>query len=454
MMKDQAIELTEAANVRRLPWMLAGELLNSMFCVLTVFGATFTLFLDELGLDKVRIGFVISLVPFCGMVAPFVARRVARFGFRRTFVLFWLLRKFAVAFLLLTPTVFSRYGLNAAFAWVATFIFAFASCRSIAETAFYPWWQEIIPDRIRGKFSAINSSVATIGELIAITAASYVMSRYTGLQPYMVLIGTGVLLGLGAVALYARGPGGAPLPREAAKTAQRDEMREALRDRNFLLSLGTLALIALGLSSFRSFIPLYAKEQVGLAAGTVVTLSMGASLGSLLFSYVWGWLADRIGSKPVMFLGFGLIFLLPISWFLVPRHQPWSAPLAMALSAFGGVANMAWVIGWARYLFVTAIPREKRTGYSAVYYAWSGLIGGSGPLLAGRLLQLASGFEGQIGGWAIDAYTPLFALSVLFLALGGLLLRRMRDDAAEPLGILVRKVWHRKVPMHRPSAVK
>ncbi len=453
-MRDQAIELVEAANVRRLPWMLAGELLNSMFCVLTVFGATFTLFLDDLGLDKVRIGFLISLIPFSGIVAPFVARYVARFGFRRTFVLFWLLRKFAVAFLLLTPAILSRQGLNAAFAWVGLFIFLFAFCRSIAETAFYPWWQEIIPDRIRGKFSAIVSSIATIGELIATAAASYVMSRYTGLQPYMVLIGVGVLLGLGAVALYARGPGGAPLSKETTKTAQRDEMRQALRDRNFLFSLGTLALISLGLSSVRSFIPLYTKEQVGLAAGVVVILGMGASLGSLLSSYLWGWLADRVGSKPVMFLGFGLIFLLPIFWFLVPRHQPWSAPLAMAISAFGGVANMAWVIGWARYLFVTAIPREKRTGYSAVYYAWSGLIGGTGPLVAGKLLQLAGGLQGQISGWAIDAYTPLFMLSVLFLASGGLLLRRMRDDAKEPLGTLVRKTLRRATPTRRPSAIK
>jgi len=337
---------------------------------------------------------------------------------------------------------------------VGTFIFAFAFCRSIAETAFYPWWQEIIPDRIRGKFSAINSSVATIGELIAIAVASHIMNRYTGLQPYMMLMGAGVILGLGAVALYARGPGGAPLPQEMARTAQRDEMREALRDRNFLFSLGTLALISLGLSSFRSFIPLYTKEQVGLTASMVVILSVGASLGSLLSSYVWGWLADRIGSKPVMFLGFGLIFLLPIFWSLIPRHQPWSAPLAMAISAFGGVAYMAWQIGWTRYLFVTAISREKRIGYTAVYYAWSGLVGGSGPLLAGKLLQLASGLQGQISGWAIDAYTPLFALSVFFLALGGLLLRRIRNDATEPLGILVRKALRRTVPVHRPSAIK
>jgi preprotein translocase subunit SecY len=95
--------LTDVEKIRRLPWLLAADTLNTMFFSITLTGSVFLLFLDELGLNEGQIGFLLSLIPFCGIVALFVAPTVAHFGYKRVFVTFWGIRKFVISLLLLTP---------------------------------------------------------------------------------------------------------------------------------------------------------------------------------------------------------------------------------------------------------------------------------------------------------------------------------------------------------------
>ncbi len=74
---------TDAEKIRRLPWTVAGDTANALFTQLTIFGSAFILFLSELGLPKTEIGLTMSLLPFCGLIALFVAPLVARAGFKR-----------------------------------------------------------------------------------------------------------------------------------------------------------------------------------------------------------------------------------------------------------------------------------------------------------------------------------------------------------------------------------
>ena len=54
--------LTDEQKVKLLPWTVAHQTTNAVFSIYTVFGSVFILFLDELGLDKVRIGLLLSLL--------------------------------------------------------------------------------------------------------------------------------------------------------------------------------------------------------------------------------------------------------------------------------------------------------------------------------------------------------------------------------------------------------
>lgn len=425
--------LTDTEKIQRLPWLLRFTVLNDIFCTLTVFGSAFPLFLSELGLNKTRIGALLSFLPFCGLIALFIAPVVAQFGFKRITIIFLGSRKIVVSLFLLTPFIVSRFGHLAALYWVGGIMLVFALCRAIAETANYPWNQEVIPNYVRGKFGGISNIATTLSQIAGVSLVGYVIGRFTGLDKYMLLIAGGVFAGLAAVASLSFVPGGKPVFPGPRKKINFREALQPLMDKNFTFFLVGLGMVALG-TAFSAFIPLFMTEQVGLTMRKTVLLGISAALGVLIFGYLWGWAADRYGSKPIMLSGLGLMLLGPIGYILLPRHHEYSNLLAGTLAFILGAAGAGWGIGSGRYLNVSAVPPARKSSYMAVFYASIGLTGGIGPLLAGRFLDYCQGVTGQFLIFSIDSYVPLFAICLLLLSAGMIFLSRIRSDGALPTG--------------------
>ncbi|HMQ56873.1 MAG TPA: MFS transporter, partial [Anaerolineae bacterium] len=407
--------LTDVEKIRRLPWLVAGDSLNTGFFLLTFSGTVFILFLNELGLDAAQIGVMLSLVPLVGIVAPFMAPWVGRYGYKRTFITFWGIRNFVFALMLLTPLVLDQFGEQKVFFWVAGIIVTFALCRAIAETGSYPWRKEAVPDAIRGKFIALNSMSTTVAGILATVGASYVIEAGNGLSRFMILMTVGISLGLISVWVYAQVPGGAKESFSTYTTSHVQGMKQSLSDGNFVRFLIALGLVTVGATAVIAFVPLFMTDRVGLSEGNVVLLSVGTYLGALISSYWWGWVADRYGSQPIMQFSTMVLVLLPLGWLSIPRHSPYSLPIAFFIAFVAGVGTLAWQISWVRYLYVNVMPPDNSSPYSAVYYAWFGFVSGLGPLLVGQLLSLSSRLEAEIWLLQIDPYTPVFGLSIVLL---------------------------------------
>ncbi|MFH1570555.1 MAG: MFS transporter, partial [Gemmatimonadota bacterium] len=380
-----AEELTDQEKIRRLPWFFAHSAANSIFSMLTFFGPVFILFLGELGLPKTRIGLLLSLLPFSGLIALFIAPTVARLGVKRVFITCWGLRKVTAAFLLLTPWVLARYGGDAAFVLVLAVMAVFALLRAVAETAWFPWGQEIVPAPVRGRFNGINNSVTMLTGSLALGASSWVLDHVAGLHRFMLLMGAGVVFGVICVACALPIPGGAPgAPGEVRHGRA---MGQALGDASFRRYLVYTAVVMVATQAvLAAFMPLFLKEEVGLAEGQILWLQVGGYATSLLSGFAWGWRADQRGSKPTLVVAMGLMVLLPVCWLVLPRHHELSFVAGLGAAALAGIASTGYWICDQRLLYVGIVPPARRTEYMAVYYAWIGLVGGLGPLLAGAAL--------------------------------------------------------------------
>jgi HEAT repeat protein len=113
----------------------------------------------------------------------------------------------------------------------------------------------------------------------------------------------------------------------------------------------------------------------------------------------------------------------------------------VVIAFVAGAATLGWQISWMRYLFVRAAPRERKSSYMAVYYAWFGLVSGCGPLLAGQILNLAQDLGAELGVLTIDPYTPLFALSLVLLAAGIVTVSALRSDKTTTFKRLATMFW-------------
>jgi len=225
-------------------------------------------------------------------------------------------------------------------------------------------------------------------------------------------------------------PGGAPVREDDKQPGglHVDNMRAALRDRNFLRYLGGFGFVTLGTGFLASFLPLFLKEQLGVATGNVIMLDTAIMSGGALASLGAGLLADRIGSRPVLMPCIVVAMLIPLGWLSMPRH---AMPIAILgiLYFLQGVAISGIAISTGRLLFNSVIPREQNTAYTAIYYAWLGLSSGLAPLMAGGILATVTDTRAYpVWLTTVDGYALLFAAAILCFALGLRMFDRVRPD--------------------------
>lgn len=420
---------TNVQKLRALPWGIVHSASNSVFCQFTYFGSAFILFLSQVGFSKTQMGSLLSLFPFSAVIALFIAPLVARFGYKRTFVTFWGTRKVATAFLLLTPWILSRFGSQSLLVYIVGIVAIFAISRAVAMTAMYPWEQEFVPNTVRGKYSATRSMASKITSFAAVMGAGLLIGESPDLTTFITLFAIGVFFGGVSVWGASRIAGGAPLGKRDVSKSRPQDILAAAQDRSLVLYLAGASLISLSTGPLGSFLPLFMQEQVGISAGNVVLLQTGTLLGGVASSYLWGWAADRYGSKPVMLSGIYLRSILPICWLLMPRQSASSLYVALGVTFLRGFVDMAWAIGSGRLLFVSVVPPKKRTQYMALYYAWMGIVGGMGQMIGGRVLDYSAGISGQFLGLTLEPYTILFVVGIILPLVASLLFRGVRADS-------------------------
>ncbi len=414
---------TEAEKVRRLPWALCSSGLSSVYSTLTL-GTVVVLFYDQLGLPKTQIGVLNALIFLPGPLALVVAPLAARWGFKHTYLWFYGSRKLVLALLAACPWVLQQAGMGGLAIFTTAVMAVYGVLRVIAETAVYPWAHEFIPNRLRGQFGALSNIVATLVGLGTVAWAGTFLSAHPGLSAYQQLILLGCTFGLASVLVKLPIPGGRPSPDAGSQRAHFGAMRQALRSPGLRRFLWGLLLVTLATQAWGSFVPLYLKEQLGLDAGAVVGLQTWYLLGTLVSSYLWGWGADRFGSRPVLLAGLGGMLLLPPLWLWLPRGQDDTAIWAAVASALWGAGSIGYSIGHERQLYVEVVPAERKTEYLALYYTWSQLGAVVSPLLAGWGLDQAAALRGEVAGLQLDPYTPFFAFSFAGLFAGAALFAR------------------------------
>ena len=425
---------TTIEKLRSLRWSIGGNALNAIFIQFTYFGSAFILFLDQLGMDKTDIGFILSLIPFSNLLSLFLASTIVRFGYKRTFLTFWTLRKVVTSFLLLTPWVVGRFGPQTALWFVSAVVGTFAVVRVVEETSYYPWYLEFVPDAVRGKYAASSGLATAVAGILAVWAASYVIEHSRGLQGFMGLIAAGVLFGLISAWMYSFVPGGVKPDTDPALPAQRHSLGATLRDHDFVRFLFGVSLITLGTVPLTSFLPLYLQEFVGLGSGAVLIVQVGTLLGTVCSSYFWGWAADRYGGRPVMLAGIALLIVTALLWWLLPRQLAWPLHAAIAVAFIQGLANIGWGIGSGRLLFVGIVPPAQKAEYLAVFFAWAGVVAGISQVLGGWILDT---FPIAAQSWfslPVNSYTPLILLGMALPLASLLFFGPVRSDGNVSIG--------------------
>jgi len=398
---------------------------NAFFGSLTFGSSVLILYFMKLELPMDKIGRLLSFFPFAGVVAVVLSPMAARFGFKRTFCLFYGIRKFVLLSTLATPAIMERFGFDAGVAYVTVVILLFALCRAIAETGYYPWSLEFVPGSVRGRYSAANNLAYALVGLGALALATLALRQSSEMSTFHGFIGGGTAVGFVGVVLHAFVPGGGPTNRPVRVGLYVRKMLAAFGHREFqrfLLAVGLLTLSA----GPMSFLPVYlSTDPFRLPAEHIVLISMGGLAGSIAGSLTWGRIADRIGGRRTQITGLLIGSAFPILWLLLPGGGL-CLPMALTLALAGGAVGVGTAVGSQKHLFGQLVPPRRRAEFSSAWYASVGLAGGTGPLIVGHLLVALERNPLTLGSEPTSPFAMLFLVTTALqlLAAGVLIGKR------------------------------
>ncbi|MEE3234491.1 MAG: MFS transporter [Candidatus Latescibacterota bacterium] len=405
----------ERLKIRRLPWVILSGGLSSIYSTFAL-GTVSILFYDAMGLSKSQIGLLNALIFLPGPLAIFIAPLASKWGFKRTFMVFYSARKILIMLLAASPWILEQYALAGVAIYTTSLMSLYGVLRVTAETAIYPWQHEYVPPRVRGKFTAITNMVSTLVGIGAVSAAShYLENGTTGLAAYQFLLIVGSIFGLLSVFAKWPVPGGHPDPKSNSYNDYFVELRRPLNDRPFCRFILGLSFVSIATHSWATFIPLYMKEEVGLQAGQIVHLQTWNMVGTLLSSYFWGYFSDKIGSTRVLFIGLAGMTSLPILWFFLPNIPTFKIIISGLSCAAWGITTIGFSIGQERRLNVELVTPEHKTEYMTIFYTTSQIAAVISPILAGWGLEWCQDTNSDYWLVTWGTYTPFFFISSLIL---------------------------------------
>ena len=321
-----------------------------------------------------------------------------RFGRRRPFILIGI--PLSALFFLAGAFVNGLFAL-------AVVIFLFSIFFNVAVDPYTALLADIAPLEQRGWLSGLAIGVQLVSS-VAFLLVMYFATGGSSAVPFwayglvaVVLIGS---FGLTVVGIRE--------PRELEKHAHHQQERLPLRayldalleQRQAMRYLGTLFVYQFGLNAIIPFLVLFIEEDIhesqqiafGLSAGLLVVTALGA--------VVFGKLADRIGTRDVLAIGWGLLAVSAIAGVFIT-----TLPQTIAVVVVAGIGNgAATAVTWP--LLTALIPPEKTGVFAGLKAAAESIAIPLSVLVAAELFLPRFGYHGIFAMLAINIVIALVLL--------------------------------------------
>jgi MFS family permease len=307
---------------------------------------------------------------------------------------------------------------------------------SVASVAWSSAIAEVVPPRISGKFFGRRNLIFGFWTLLVVLLAGRLVESGPDrlLMFSWIFIAAGVARFMGLFFLTRMKFPVNVLERQNDPMGW-EEFRAVFRDRNYLLLAAFIGCWGLLLNMGLPFYTFYLVNELQVSVTTVVKLTTVASLGGLVTLRAWGALCDRFGNRPVLKVCAILWSLAGLICWSVAGPR-WNAHLYACYFLVG--ATTAGLQLCQFNLMVTLAPPGKRAPHITVFLAVTSLLTAFGPVLGSLLLTAIPKRLGTLFGQPLQNYHLLFAVSFIGCLLSTRLLKRVREESAQPTELVWR----------------
>lgn len=280
-------------------------------------------------------------------------------------------------------------------------------CGAMINVCWFPWFSDLAPLRIRGRWFSIRESYLAIGSLLFSMVVAFLLDYLPVDSRYVIIFLIGGALGVLDMVCFGFAPEVKPAAREQMHLGR--EFKQILQNKPFMRLTVMWMVWCFTANLSGSFLTPYAMNTMGLNFLQITLFgTVAASVATVVVVPRWGRALDQCGSKNVMLLSCIGASLTPLFYlFSTPGNVLPTLLHNLVGATFWSGCNLA-----ANNMQLSTSPDENRPTYIAVFSCITALLGTAlGTMCGGWLLEFCNA-----AGWftgKFDRYMALILLSCL-----------------------------------------
>ncbi|HEY4115381.1 MAG TPA: MFS transporter [Rhizomicrobium sp.] len=353
------------------------------------------------------------------LARPFGAIVIGRWGDRAgrvpAMMLSFALMGLAIFVMVLTPS-YASIGIAAPIIVVASrLVQGFALGGEIGPTTAFV--AELVPPRARGFYLSMQLAMQDVAQLAAGIIGVILASALSEQQLSAWGWRAAMLIGVSIVpfVLYVRRSLPETLGAEDRAAAPAEAQVQARRIRPYLplLILSVLIFACGTIGSYSlSYMTTYARSTLHLATTVAFGFTIVNGAVSIATEIASGWLSDRFGRKPVMFIP-GVLLLVsiwPCYWVIGHFHSTYALYGAETVMVFfAGVSSIPIMVALTEQL-----PASARSGAVAIVYSFAiAVFGGSTQWVITKLIAITGNPLAPAWYWTAATFIGLVAILLM-----------------------------------------
>lgn len=261
---------------------------------------------------------------------------------------------------------------------------------------------DIVPPGQRGRVGTVLAVFNMLGQIAATLLAIFLWDRSP--QLVFVLVAAILVVSFTITTIGVREPDSPPAPTEKVKIDVGKYVSGLLAQRELTKYVLAASVFWLGTGGVIPYLTRFAVNELGTTEGDSFQLFLPALLGTIVGAIPAGYLADRLGKKPVLAVGmvaFAVIALI--------GSQVQSVPQALVVMAFIGLANGVWTALNVPLLIDLVIPERAAEMTGIGSGVWS-LAQPIGAVIAGILIGNFNSYRASFVGAAALVFVAFLLL--------------------------------------------
>jgi len=389
------------------------------------------LFADKIGASPSVIGGICSIYFLFSVIQIFTARWVQAYGKKKFLLPAYFINSSAPLILIAVPFIYRAWGTPAAVAAMACAYVVYALSGQTAVSGWFPLIYDNVEKDRRGKFFGVMRTGWQVSSLCYLIFISFFLGKEAGFTNFQIVFAIGMCAGMMRIFLIRRVRENPPDRRVLASSVLKN-ISLPFKHKQFRLILLYVFIFTFGFRMLFSFVPYITKNWLDFQDRfTVLFCEVGFLVGSIASVFLWGYLSDRFGSRPVYFLcnaGVMLVFLL---WFVVEPHRSYVYFLIGCIVVLSGVFQAGFNLAYIRNA-MGAMPGRHSAIFLAATSMCMHLASGLGPIAGGLIIEHFKFVQFTKGFFEFNQYKLLALFSVIMFA-GGLFVRqRIREEGSAP----------------------